>query len=333
MTLGIAGVSVELDCRLRGDLGRRRITGDRGLLHRLHADARLDGLQRADGERHSSTSRTPASSARSRCSNLDLLGRRRPGHLHELRLLRLSLSANDSVDFNTGNAAVDETFFGTELSEPAGPFFSVTLTGANLDPRTSSGPPTRSGHLRARAGERPVVIAATGVGSTLYELRFGTSLQPDRRPGAIVVGADGVAGVIEAQLQRHVAGRRARRAATSTLPSTPRRRRTRRLSSVGGPVDPRRRPARTLVARRLEREHLVRRLPDAHRELQHHRRRGRADALWRHQRRGLLRRRPVPERGRLGQPGRDRAPARRTASIGAVKETDGTYAIYAQGDG
>ncbi len=107
-----------------------------------------------------------------------------------------SFTADATLAFNTSSVAVNTTIAGHPLNVPAGSFFSVTLANAELDLYVGSSTPYQLGGTFAiQVQNGTTIIAATGVHISFSYSGIG-SVSLTNGQGAIVIGATGVAGVL-----------------------------------------------------------------------------------------------------------------------------------------
>ena len=107
-----------------------------------------------------------------------------------------SFTADATLAFNTSTVAVNTTIGGHPLNVPGGSFFSVTLANAELDLYVGSSTPYQLGGTFAiQVQNGTTIIAATGVHISFSYSGIG-SVSLTNGQGAIVIGATGVAGVL-----------------------------------------------------------------------------------------------------------------------------------------
>ncbi|HVP75835.1 MAG TPA: hypothetical protein VMS63_07420, partial [Gaiellaceae bacterium] len=107
-----------------------------------------------------------------------------------------SFTSDATLAFNTSSVAVNTTINSFPLSVPAGSFFSITLTNAELDLYVGSSTPYQLGGTFAiQVQNGTTIIAATGVHIMFGYSGIGTVTLTNGQ-GAIVIGSSGVAGVL-----------------------------------------------------------------------------------------------------------------------------------------
>ena len=108
--------------------------------------------------------------------------------------LGASFTSDATLAFNTSTTAVNTTINGSPLVVPAGSFFSVTLANASLVLNAGGVSATLLGTFAIQVAGGQTVVAATGVSTSFMYSGNGVSLTGGQ--GAIVIGTDGVAGIL-----------------------------------------------------------------------------------------------------------------------------------------